>query len=331
MPPANGDLFPQTLPLAEKPVRLFRPTAVRATPRGEWVEVHVRSVLNRVQGMPFRWSVNPYRGCQHACVFCYARRTHWFLDQDGVADWGRRIFVKVNAPQVLRRELADPRWTREEVHVGTATDPYQPAEGVYRLTRQILQALGDHRTPAVVVTRSTMVVRDADVLQAMARGAGVAVCVSVATLDEALARQIEPDVPPPLRRLQALRALAEAGIPTGVLLAPVLPGLTDDPAQLAAVVAAARDHGARWLWTNTLHLGHVTRQAFFHFLRRWDPRLVPEYERLYRGAYAPRAYQRRVQEVVSALRARWGLGTRTDPPPPPPAPDAPRAHQLRLV
>lgn len=326
----QGDLFPDQPPPPAS-VRLFRAIGLRVTPQVEWVEVRVRSVLNRVQGMPFRWSINPYRGCQHQCPFCYARRTHWFLDQDGVADWGRRVFVKVNAPQVLRRELADPRWAREEVHLGTATDPYQPAEGVYRLTRQILQTLHEYRTPAAVVTRSTMVVRDRDVLQAMARGAGATVCVSVATMDEGLARQIEPDVPPPRARLHALRVLADAGIPTGVLLAPVLPGLTDSPGQLAAVVEAARDHGARWLWTNTLHLGDVTRQAFFQFLQRWHPHLVPEYERLYRGKYAPRAYQRRVQEVVAALRARCGFGRRADGPAHLPDGEAPTALPLRLL
>ncbi|MDR7481960.1 MAG: radical SAM protein [Armatimonadota bacterium] len=295
-------------------VRLFRPTAVRVTPQVEWVEVEARSVLNRVQGMPFRWSINPYRGCQHRCVFCYARRTHWFLDQDGVADWGTRIFVKVNAPAVLRCELARPGWAREEVHIGTATDPYQPAEGVYRLTRQILEALRDFRTPASVVTRSTMVVRDRDLLRQLADGPGATVCLSIATVDAALAREIEPDVPPPRRRLDALRALAEAGIPVGVLLAPVLPGLTDAPDHLAAVVDAARANGARWLWTNTLHLGDVTRQAFFQYLQRWHPELVPGYETLYRGKYAPGAYQRRVQEVVAAIKRRAGFAPRADLP-----------------
>ncbi len=288
-------------------MRPWQPTGVRVLPRVEWVEVEARSVLNRVEGMPFRWSINPYRGCQHQCVFCYARRTHWFLDQDGVQDWGARIFVKVNAPEVLRRELAHPAWAREEVHVGTATDPYQPAEGAYRLTRRILEVLRDFDTPACIVTRSTMVVRDLDVLRQLASGPGVAVCISVATLDAALARQIEPDVPPPDRRLAALQTLAAAGVPVGVLLAPVLPGLTDAPAQLAAVAEAARAHGARWLWTNTLHLGDVTRQAFFAYLARWHPELVEEYAALYRGKYAPRAYQRRVQAVVAAVKRRAGF------------------------
>lgn len=322
-------------------VRLFRPTGVRVTPQVAWIEVEARSVLNRVVGMPFRWSINPYRGCQHRCVFCYARRTHWFLDQDGVRDWGTRIFVKVNAPDVLRGELAHPSWTREEVHIGTATDPYQPAEGAYRLTRRILEVLRDFRTPASIVTRSTMVVRDLDILRQLADGPGAAVCLSIATMDAALAREIEPEVPPPQARLDALRALAKAGVPAGVLLAPVLPGLTDAPPQLAAVVEAARANGARWLWTNTLHLGDVTRQAFFQYLQRWHPELVGEYETLYRGKYAPGAYRRRVQAVVAAVKRRAGFAapTRAAPPRAPspsaaaggPSPsDRPAAVQLPL-
>ncbi len=302
--------------------RLFRATGARINPQVEWIEIQVKSVLSRVQGMPFKWSINPYRGCQHACVFCYARRTHWFLDQDGVNDWSRRIYAKVNAPEVLRRELAHPSWTRETVHIGTATDPYQPAEGAYHLTRQILEALRDFRTPANIVTRSTMVVRDRDILRRMAAGAGAVICFSIATMDPILAREIEPDVPPPQRRLDALRDLAQAGIPTGVLLAPVLPGITDRPDQLAAVVEAARVHGASSLWTNALHLGDVTRQAFFEYLEHRRPELVPEYAQLYRGKYAPSGYRRRIQEVVATLKARSGFAaTRASAPSgQPPAP-----------
>src|SRR5574341_1348711 len=144
--------------------RLFRATGRVETPQVEWVEITVKSVLNRVRGMPFSWSINPYRGCAHACVYCFARVTHWYLDQDGVNDWSSRIFVKINAPQVLRAELARPSWSQEEVSLGTATDPYQPAEGKYRLTRQILEALRDYRTPASIITKGTMILRDLDVL-----------------------------------------------------------------------------------------------------------------------------------------------------------------------
>ncbi len=276
-------------------------------PQAEWIEIHAKSVLNRVQGMPFKWSINPYRGCTHACIYCYARLTHRYLDQDGVRDWSSRIFVKVNAPEVLRRELARPAWRREQVHIGTATDPYQPAEGTYRITRRILEALRDAETPVALVTKSTMVVRDRDVLRELARGPGALVMFSLTTVDPALAREIEPDVPPPQRRLEAMRALGEAGVATGVLLAPVLPGISDGEEQLAAVVAAARAYGASALFTNTLHLGDVTREAFFAYLEHKRPALVPEYERLYRGKYAPRATQQRIRQVVAALKARAGF------------------------
>jgi DNA repair photolyase len=274
----------------------------------EYVEVRVKSVLNRVEGMPFRWSINPYRGCAHGCPFCYARKTHWFLDQDGVADWSRRIFVKVNAPDILRAELARPTWRREEVAVGTATDPYQPIEGKYRITRRILEALVDFRTPASLVTRSPLVVRDLDVLQDLARGAHVTVCVSIATLDARLARELEPGVAPPTQRLRAVARLVHHGIPVGVLLAPILPGLTDAPKNLQAVIRAACDHGAHFVGHNVLYLGQVTREAFFGFLRERHPDLVPLYERLYPQTYAPRAYTEAVGRIVTAYRARSGFG-----------------------
>lgn len=271
------------------------------------MEIRVRSVLNRVEGMPFRWSINPYRGCAHGCPFCYARKTHWFLDQDGVADWSRRVFVKVNAPEVLRAELARPTWRREEVAVGTATDPYQPIEGKYRITRRILEALAEFRTPASLVTRSPLVVRDLDVLEDLARGAHVTVCVSLATLDPRLARDLEPGVAPPAQRLRAVARLAHHGIPVGILLAPILPGLTDTAESLGTVIRAACDHGAQFVDHNVLYLGPVTREAFFGFLRERHPHLVPLYERLYPRTYAPRVYTDAVGRVVAAHRARFDV------------------------
>ena len=266
---------------------------------------------------------------------CFARVTHWYLDQDGVNEWSSRIFVKVNAPDVLRQELARPTWRREQVHIGTATDPYQPAEGAYRITRQILEVLRDHDTPAALVTKSTMIVRDRDLLRQLAGGPGALVMFSITTVDPAIAREIEPDVPPPQRRLEAMRALAEAGIPTGVLLAPVLPGITDGEEQLAAVVAAAKEYGASALFTNTLHLGDVTKQAFFEYLEHKRPELVPEYERLYRGKYAPRATQQRIQQVVAALKGHAGFAGLPRRAAPPSSPltraEFARPTQLRLL
>ena len=180
-------------PSAVASPRLFRATGRRVTPKAECVEIQVKSVLNRVQGMPFSWSINPYRGCAMSCVYCFARVTHWYLDQDGVNDWSSRIFVKVNAPEVLRQELGRPSWRREQVSIGTATDPYQPAEGAYRVTRRLLEALRDFNTPVAIVTKSTMILRDLDVLKALARGPGASVYFSITTVDPRLAREIEPN------------------------------------------------------------------------------------------------------------------------------------------
>ncbi|HKV45642.1 MAG TPA: radical SAM protein [bacterium] len=276
-------------------------------PPRELIETEVKTVLNRVTGMPFRWSINPYRGCAHACVFCYARRTHWFLEEDGVNEWASKIFVKVNAPEVLRRELSRPSWRREEVALGTATDPYQAIESRYRITRAVLEALRDFRTPVGIVTRSPLILRDIDLLTAMARLVNVRVCISVATTDPGLARQIEPTVASPAQRLRAVQVLASSGIRTGVLLAPILPGLTDGRDSLAGVIQAARDAGAAFVGHGVLHLGEVTKDAFVRFLSQRYPGLVPLYRRLYPGRYAPPGYQRQVAQVVAAERARTHL------------------------
>ena len=235
---------------------------------------------------------------------CYARRTHWFLDEDGVDQWSSKIFVKVNAPEVLRRELGKATWKREQVALGTATDPYQAAEGRYRLTRQILEALRDFRTPVSIVTRSPMVARDLDVLTGMAERVDVHVCFSIATVDPERARELEPTVAPPAQRLRAVQELSTAGIRTGVLLAPILPGLTDRPESLAAVVQEARDHGAHFVWHNVLHLGDVTKDAFMRYLRQRHPDLVSRYTELYPGKYAPNAYRARIARLVEEEKAR---------------------------
>jgi DNA repair photolyase len=246
---------------------------------------------------------------------CFARVTHWYMDQDGVNDWSSKIFVKVNAPEVLRKELSRPTWTRESVSVGTATDPYQAAEGSYRLTRQILEALRDFRTPMALITKSTMVVRDIDILKQLTKAAGATICMSITTLDPDIAREIEPDVPPPIKRLEAVRRLSEAGIRTAVNLAPVIPGITDNERNLEEVVRGAKKYGASELWANALHLGEVVRDSFFKYLHEKRPHLIQEYERMYPKRYAPREYQDQVQRMVGALKAKIGFsggGRRSD-------------------
>jgi len=218
--------------------------------------------------------------------------------------WGSRIFVKVNAPAVVRRELARRSWRGEYVAVGTVTDPYQPLEGRYRLTRGILQAFADYDTPVGIISRSPLVVRDRDVLAQLARNAGASVSISIATLDEAVAREIEPTVAPPRQRLRAVSALAAAGIRVNVALAPVVPHVTDAPASLEAVVRAARDAGAANVWHSTLYLHDVTREAFFAYLRDRRPELLPRYERMYPGKYAPYSVTSIIdRNVGTALRS----------------------------
>jgi DNA repair photolyase len=228
------------------------------------------------------------------------------MDEDGVNEWSSRIFVKANAPNVLRQELARPAWKRELVALGTATDPYQPIEGRYRITRRILEALRDFRTPVSIVTRSPLVLRDLDILTDMARRVEVTVCVSIATTDPDLAHQIEPTVAPPAQRLRTVRSLAASGVCTGVLLAPVLPGLTDGCASLAAVIDAAGEAGASFVGHRVLYLGDVTRDAFFQFLAGRYPDLLPRYRQMYGGQYAPAAYEKHVKRIVDVEKARAG-------------------------
>ena len=212
--------------------------------------------------------------------------------------------MKVNAPAVVRTELAKRSWKRESVAIGTVTDPYQPLEGRYRITRGILEALRDYQSPASLITRSPLVVRDIDVFQALARVASVSISVSIATLDERLAREIEPTVAPPRQRLRAVRMLADAGIAVNVALAPVLPHLTDTPESVEAVVRAAREAGAAKVWHNTLYLHDVTRETFFAYLREYRPELLAQYAQEYRGTYAPRAIAKRIDEVVGEAIGR---------------------------
>jgi DNA repair photolyase len=267
------------------------------------LEIRAKRVINGVRGMPFGWSVNPYQGCFHQCVFCYARRTHAFRDLDGESAWGARIFAKVNAVAVVRAELAHPRWRGGHVAIGTATDPYQPVEGRYRITRGILAEFARARNPAHLITRSPLVRRDIDVLQSLAAGADFGVAISIATLDERLAREIEPTVAAPRQRLDTVRALADAGIRVDVAAAPILPGINDDPAAIAALMRAAADAGATRCWSSPLRLGEITREAFFSYLRTARPELVTRYERLYaRGANLTREGASAIESAIADAR-----------------------------
>jgi DNA repair photolyase len=279
--------------------------------RVEYREEPCRSALNRVKGMRFGWSLNPYMGCVHRCTFCYVRAFERRADRPFDDRYGVSIRVKVNIADVLRRELARASWKREAVAIGAATDPYQPAEGRYRLTRACIEAFAQASNPFSIITRGPMIVRDIDVLAEAARRANISVTFSIPTLDEDVWRKTEPSTAHPRQRLKAVKALTDAGIRAGVGMAPILPGISDRPEQLAEVVRAAREAGACGIWTNLLFLRPGTREHFMANLQRDWPELVPEYEELYRrNAYLGMKQVKPVQQMVSGLAKELGVRDR---------------------
>jgi DNA repair photolyase len=277
----------------------------------EYREEPCRSALNRVKGMMFEWSLNPYMGCVHRCTFCYVRAFERRADRPSDDRYGTSIRVKVNVAEVLRRELARRSWAREIVAIGAATDPYQPAEGRYRLTRACLEALAEARNPFSLITRGPMIVRDLDVLVEAARRASVSVTFSIPTLDDDVWRRTEPSTAHPRQRLHAVAKLVEAGIRTGVGMAPILPGISDRPEQLREVVKAAREAGATGVWTNLLFLRPGTREHFLDHLAEDWPELLPRYLELYRDrAYLPAEETKPVRQQVSALARELGVADR---------------------
>jgi DNA repair photolyase len=290
--------------------------------RVEYREEACRSALNRVKGMGFGWSLNPYTGCAHRCTFCYVRAFELRADRPSDDRYGRSIRVKTNVAAVLERELARPSWAKELVAIGAATDPYQPAEGRYRLTRACIEVLGRAASPFSIITRGPMIVRDLDVLVEAARRTQVSVTFSVPTLDVDVWRTTEPGTAPPQQRLRALTELVEAGIQVGVGMAPILPGLSDRPEQLAAVVRAARAAGATGVWANLLYLRPGTKEHFLSALEQDWPEELERYETLYGDrAYLPRALTEPVREQVRALVREHGIADRRPvklaPPPEP--------------
>ncbi len=299
------DAGPATLPGLETaglgPVRTFRAPEAMGI---RFHEVRAKSALNRVPEGPygFGWTVNPYRGCSHACVYCFARTTHTYLGFDAGQDFEREIVVKVNVPEALRAELARPSWRRELVALGTNTDPYQWVESRYRLTRAVLEELDAAETPASVLTKSPLALSDLPLFERMARAGRCQVNLSVPTVDEAAWRATEPHTPSPRARLEAVAELRRRGIPSGILIAPIMPGVNDRPDQIEPILAAAADAGADFVTPVALHLRGETRAVFFEWLESERPELLPEYRRLYpdgRGRL-PRSAQDRITAPVRA-------------------------------
>jgi len=275
----------------------------------EYREEPCRSALNRVKGMAFEWSLNPYMGCAHRCTFCYVRAFEARADRPFDDRYGRSIRVKVNIAGVLARELARPSWAHEPVVIGAATDPYQPAEGRFRLTRACLETLAAASNPFSIITRGPMIVRDVDVLARAARRANVSVTFSIPTLDEEIWRRTEPSTAHPRQRLRAIQKLTEEGIDARVGMAPILPGISDKPELLAEVVRAARAAGATGIWANVLFLRRGTREHFLEALARDWPEQLPLYEELYANgrAYLPNDVTSPVRKRVAALAAEHAI------------------------
>ena len=288
----------------------------------EYREEPCRTALNPVKGMGFKWSLNPYMGCVHRCTFCYVRHFERRSDRPFDDRYGASIRVKTNVAEVLRKELARSTWEREHVAVGAATDPYQPAEGKYRLTRACLEAFREASNPFSIITRGPMIVRDLDVLVEASQRADVAVTFSVPTVDEEVWRKTEPSTAHPRQRLRAVKRLVEAGVNARVGMAPILPGLSDRPEQLRAVVQAAHEAGATGIWANLLFLRPGTREHFLAHLAEDWPEQLPYYEQLYDGrAYLGAAEMKPLRQEVARLAREVDVAdrrrVRLAPPPEP--------------
>lgn len=274
-------------------------------------EVRARSVLNKVPGsspVPFRWTVNPYRGCSHSCVYCFARNTHTYLDFDAGRDFDTQVVVKINAPEVLAAQLRRPGWNHEHVAMGTNTDPYQRAEGRYELMPGIIRALAGSGTPFSILTKGTVLSRDLPLLRSVSAEVEVGLGVSIALLDRELQRRVEPGTPSPRARLDLVRKARAAGLRCGVMIAPVLPGLTDSAEALDELLAAIADAGATSATVLPLHLRPGTREWYLEWLAREQPELVPRYRDLYAGgSYANGRYRRLIAARVAPLLRKHGF------------------------
>jgi DNA repair photolyase len=276
-------------------------------------EVQAKSIINKVPGqsrMPFQWTINPYRGCSHACAYCFARNTHTYLDLDAGHDFDSQVVVKVNAPELLRKELGNPRWSGAHIAMGTNVDVYQRAEGRYELMRGIISALRDFANPFSILTKGTLILRDLDLLKQSAQVTTVGLSYSVGFVDEAIWREVEPGTPSPRRRLDAVRQLTDAGFDVGVLMAPILPGLTDTEESIDATVKAVAAAGATSLIPIPLHLRPGAKEWYAKWVGHHHPELLPLYRRLYgKKAYMADVAQREITARVRLAARRHGIGT----------------------
>ena len=322
--------------MAEKLFELRRRTFDTPHFRGiEFIEVEAKSIINKVPGtyLPFNWTINPYRGCSHACSYCFARVTHTYMDMGAGRDFETKIVVKVNAPELLRKQLRRKSWAGETIAMGTGTDPYQRAEGRYKLMPRIIEALMEVRNPFSILTKGTLILRDLDLIAEAATLTAVSTAFSIGTLDEEVWRKSEPGTPHPRKRIEAVKKLNDAGIPCGVLVAPILPGISDGKDQIRTVVEACVEAGATFVSPILLHLRPVVRDVYMDWLKVEYPDLVPRYTDMYPKAYAERGLQNELRDEVSGVIRGVG-GIRRPKPRPrrrPPDRTKPESAQLSLL
>jgi DNA repair photolyase len=313
----------------------------------EFLHVNAKRMINEVprgSRMAFRYTINAYRGCSHACQYCFARPTHEYLGLDIGEDFERKLVVKINAVEKVRAELRSPQWRGDLIAMGTNTDPYQHAEGKYHLTRGVIGVLSDAGNPFSILTKSTLILRDLDLLVEASKRTAVRCNLSIGSLDEDVWKKTEPKTPPPRRRIEAVKRLNEAGIPTGVLIAPIIPGWSDDPATLEELAEACLEAGAVSVNAVALHLRQGTKAHFLNFVDRENPGLTPVLRKRYRGAYLPPKEQSRITSPVTRVLIRRAAAsnvevsdlTRWDPVParderPEPPVEGPASEQMRLV
>jgi DNA repair photolyase len=313
LPPENGSQLVGIARLASSSPRADAKRGV------EYFLLPAKSIVNRCESerVSFPWSVNPYRGCEFACRYCYARYTHEYMELTG-EDFERKIFVKGDTGPLAARDLLTRGKSGEHIAIGTATDPYQPAERQFGATRAVLEQMARLEGLSVsITTKSNLVLRDLDLLLRIAERSSISVNITVTTLRARLARLLEPRAPRPDLRLAALRSLRDAGLPAGVNLIPILPGLTDEEKDLDALARAAREAGANWLAAGVLFLMPPSRTQFMPFLEKKFPKLASRYRQWYsHAAYAPEQYQREISERVATLRKKYGLISRPSEPRP---------------
>lgn len=337
--PGSGLRWRPTTDQQQQQAALFgfkRRTVGKGEYRGlEFIEVESKSIINKVPGPPrfgFQYSINAYRGCSHACTYCFARPTHEYLNLNAAEDFEKKIVVKINAPDLARAETHPSRWSGDLIAMGTNTDPYQPAEGKYKLTRGLIEVLSERRNPFSILTKSPLVLRDVDLLVEAAGRTEVRVDFSIGTLDEEIWRISEPGTAHPGKRMDAVAALRRAGLRSGVLMGPILPGLSDDPGKIEEVVVAAVEADANFVSPVHLHLRPGVKTLYYNWLGEHRPDLLDQYERLYGShTHAPAQAQERLTQTVAALVKKHGGRTisrreRKAQPPPPPT-----TQQLRLA